>query len=160
MFCNIAPICDNYRGIERSVNTSNFNQKGRKRYKEIIETYFDYLEWSDSPYSSFSKQQVLKMIEFAKYFSQNSSDTYEVIVYDDAQISELFDYKLQFLGIDILYCDIEPLLLEPELQTIFKDLKNKYGLIEGINEINTIQSFDEVARYGELRYVWIYSLLY
>lgn len=156
MFCDIAPICNEYRGLERSVDICKFNSKNKWQFKNILEKYFDYLECCEV---QFSKKQILEMIEFAKYFSENSSDTYEVIIYNDSQICELFGHKLLFLGIEVLYCDIEPLLLEPNLQPILKGLKNNFGLLNSVDDFEKIRNLDVIAEYGELQFVWVYSLL-
>ena len=156
MFCDIAPICNEYRGIERSVDICNFKSRNKRQFKDVIEIYFNYLECCEVP---FSKKQISEMIEFAKYFSQNSSDTYEVIIYNDSRICESFGHELLFLGIEVLYCDVESLLLEPNLQPLLKGLKNNFGLLNSVDDIEKILNTDLFTKYGKLQYVWVYTLL-
>lgn len=156
MFCDIAPICNEYRGIERSVDICNFKSRNKRQFKDEIEKYFNYLECCEVP---FSKKQISEMIEFAKYFSQNSSDTYEVIIYNDSRICESFGHELLFLGIEVLYCDVESLLLEPNLQPLLKGLKNNFGLLNSVDDIEKILNTDLFTKYGKLQYVWVYTLL-
>lgn len=112
MILNICPIKDAYRGIDRSLDAADlFTKKAKNVYEQLLELYYQSVTYTlnTPPSTSIIKKLITICNEFLKYDIKS-----EVIVCDTIPIISAFNYKVEYLGIDIIYDGCESVIRECE----------------------------------------------
>ncbi len=113
-----------YRGVETTVDTSDFSKKCKnKEYRYLLDLLFEYISVSDEQNSveNFDKMKKL-FVEFREHGVEC-----EIIAYDSKPMQDLYGYPLELLGIDIVLEEAESLLAD-DVPLIVKRELNENGL--------------------------------
>lgn len=131
---DIVPIKKYYRGMGRVLlATDLYTKQTKKEYDLLLNMYYEYLA---NVQQHPSRDGLIKLITFCNEISKREVKC-EVIAYDITPLKTVFEYELDFLGIDIVHEMLESLLCECVDYEVRKFL-NKNGLCNSESDVNSI----------------------
>lgn len=149
---DIVSITGSYRGIERSISPEIFISKKYKKYKFLLNNYFNYL---DCILNASGHDLLNDIVKCYTIFKEN--DVFcEVIAYDDKEINSIKGYEIEFLGIDIT-CDLAESMIYENESLVELKLLNKNCLFKKQNDavkIINLNSNNDI----EWAPCWVYKI--
>ena len=143
-----------YRGMDRGISVEHFNsKKAFKNFDSILQEYFLYLERSDFQEGGISWENILS---FYNILVENEVDC-EIIAYDNKRIYDVYNHKVELLGIDIVKEMCESLIYYSE-EWIDKSCLNENGLCRNIESVNEIVE-QSGENQDEWKPCWVYKVI-
>ncbi|MBQ7670788.1 MAG: hypothetical protein IJS45_08725, partial [Clostridia bacterium] len=123
-----------YRGVSRGLLVSELaTDSSQKSFKELLKLYLDYITIVNEEMSIIDFKKVIEIYTEFK----NRKVNCECILFDNKPIKEFMQYKLEFLGVDIINDYSESLLSDVPDKFRCRFL-NHNGLCNNASIIETI----------------------
>ena len=129
---DVVPVRSNYRGIGRSLLTTDLYNSDKRKYNDLLEKYYGYLAIIEQEYSEANFERI---ISFFQTLAKSGIEC-ELIVYDHCPLITAYGYHLEFLGIDIV-CDMAESLICGCAENIKMQL-NKHGLCTSLSNAEAV----------------------
>lgn len=150
-----------YRGVDRLLNPHHFKYKNKKMFDKLIEMYFDYISYTFLSEEIDTLEMFNRILPFYSLLAENGVSC-EIIICNEEPVTNFYNEKIEFLGIDIVNQHYESLLTDPSIGLPINIL-NKNLLCNGIDDCTKIINLLEghiLTEYGhEMKPVYVYVVL-
>lgn len=148
-----------YRGMGRSLNTDDLlTKKAKEHYNQSIELYFKYIDLMFSAegvsYHSMTFNNLRMYYNIFKSYGVNC----EIIAYDSVPLTDVFGWKIELLGIDVVHDFCESLLEETDrVCYAVKSCLNEWGLLRKAEDMDVVLKNSDC---GECSWkaCWVYKV--
>ena len=135
MWFDIVSLKKHYRGVDRTLLTKDLaTKKTKKQFSTLLNIYFEYIDLTCN--MKPTKEILSRLVCIVNLFRSYDINC-ELIAYDYNYSRSVFDYSLEFLGIDIVHNMCESLLSD-EVSSSISNMLNPNGLCNNEKEIKDI----------------------
>lgn len=151
---DIVSIKRAYRGMARSLlATDLITTKSEKYFDVLLDMYYKYISFIEE---TATREIFKELTEFYALLLKYDIDC-EVIAYDVRTLKNVYDYPVEFLGVDIVHDECES-LLENRVEYIGNRILNKNGLCN--NKTDAIKLIS-LLDHGDVEWIpyYIYKII-